>query len=558
MNGNSKSSFRLFCICLIAATVGGCGKKQSPPAPPSQAKAKALEIQKNPETNQPIDAVSMIEAEDSGPTISSVSPQTTASPEVPDHHPRVAEPPEAETLASESSQPAPARPELRDKPMRVYLPTAAGPLIVDVHIHIDQKNQHDLFQEEIGKVIADASTDTDEPLGWTQLFSFVRDNPERFGPIMQNVGNQTRELIRRYDRNRNQRVDHDEVARFLFRESRENVAFRVRGTEYYRNNQLSQTSLFSLLDENRDGALGANEIDHLDVKLLRFDRNSDRQLELNEVQSKIPGDDEVWGRKNSERHGDVAMDLEGFVDWNLVCYSLDSQRDRKPFGTATNVIVSLDDNEDGTTSPDEASHLLEISPHLHFRIQFKPRGEPQLRIVSRDPRMEDGTRTEQHHATHLVLADEELQLSVRVIDQPGRRERLPVWAYQVRGRAVEFPDALFGWLDRNQDGRLSTREINSASAHLGRLFDQNTVVRRSSLPTTYTLTFVRGNPDQDGNSFRRPVATKPVDPAPDWAKQMDTNDDGEISRHEFIGTRDQFDELDGNKDGFLEASEVAD
>jgi hypothetical protein len=43
---------------------------------------------------------------------------------------------------------------------------------------------------------------------------------------------------------------------------------------------------------------------------------------------------------------------------------------------------------------------------------------------------------------------------------------------------------------------------------------------------------------------------------PDWFQKMDRNHDGDVSRREFLGPRDQFDRLDRDQDGLIDANEA--
>ena len=500
--------------------------------------------------------------------------------------------------------------EPQGDPARIYLPTAAGPLIVDVHVHIDDQNQSTLFHQQIDKVIEDATNGSGEPLEWQQLFDFVEDDPDRFGPIMQNVNNQTRELIRRHDSNRNKRVEHDELVKFLFRDARENVAFRVRGTDYYQNATPTSSSLIDLLDSDRDGHLDSTEVDNVEYALLRLDQNSDQQIELNEIQATNPNDDEIWGRRRTSRHGDVAMDLEGFVDWNLVSYSLDSMRENVPFGTGENSVAKLDENGDGETSSEEAKSLLTDDAHFHVLIEFASGDLPSVQLVRTDSSIQDDSVKVEVYPGQICISGDRLQFVVQVVDRPNRQNRIPVqafnqfdvnqdgfldeteipeaasamfsfeeldengdgkltlreinqpndsavpiWSYQVRGRAAEFPDQMFGLLDRDHDRVLSSREIRGVSERVHALSRQSRPVGANDLPVTYVLKFVRGNPRQDAESFRRSLDPPPKERLPSWASQMDTNNDGEISRREFIGTAEQFEKLDLDNDGFLGSHE---
>ena len=52
------------------------------------------------------------------------------------------------------------------------------------------------------------------------------------------------------------------------------------------------------------------------------------------------------------------------------------------------------------------------------------------------------------------------------------------------------------------------------------------------------------------------AARPPAKEIPRWFTLMDTSGDGVISAREFLGEQEQFEKLDANKDGFLDALEV--
>ena len=57
---------------------------------------------------------------------------------------------------------------------------------------------------------------------------------------------------------------------------------------------------------------------------------------------------------------------------------------------------------------------------------------------------------------------------------------------------------------------------------------------------------------------RSMAATRAAGPrvGPDWFQKMDRNHDGDVSRREFLGPRDQFDRLDRDKDGLIDPDEA--
>jgi hypothetical protein len=44
---------------------------------------------------------------------------------------------------------------------------------------------------------------------------------------------------------------------------------------------------------------------------------------------------------------------------------------------------------------------------------------------------------------------------------------------------------------------------------------------------------------------------------PDWFRKMDRNHDGDISRREFLGPREQFERLDRDNDGLIDPTEAS-
>ncbi len=126
---------------------------------------------------------------------------------------------------------------------------------------------------------------------------------------------------------------------------------------------------------------------------------------------------------------------------------------------------------------------------------------------------------------------------------------------------ADFGRNLLQLLDANGDGRLSQRELLSAWDRL-KARDQNQDGTLEPAELSRHLQLVARRPIQGG--FVRPSG--PFSPVasrasyspdtPTWFRKMDRNGDGDVSRREFLGTRQDFDRFDDDHDGLLSPDEA--
>lgn len=124
---------------------------------------------------------------------------------------------------------------------------------------------------------------------------------------------------------------------------------------------------------------------------------------------------------------------------------------------------------------------------------------------------------------------------------------------------------LFKILDLDRDGRLSPAELEAA---LGRIEswdkDGDGQIAKAEIPRQYRLALGRG---RVGNGLAGVVVASPYSGrrvtrnastnGPQWFVRMDLNQDGEVSRREFLGKPSLFKKLDRNGNGRLDAEEAA-
>lgn len=496
---------------------------------------------------------------------------------------------------------------------RVWLPTTSGRMLIDVDIRVGGQPLVDAFDQRMASVMQQAGDPAS--LSWPELFRYVSSKPQQFGRSSSINAQEHRNLIRLFDRNRNKRADVNEVARFVFRGTGTSEPFRLVGSDFYRKINRTRSEVFAKIDRDGDRRLEISEIELADESIYRLDHNGDRCVELSEVESSSSRDeDSAWKNQRSSRWGEVAMDLTGYVDWQMFSYTVGDSFVRGPFGQPRSLFARLDSNEDARVDEAEVRHLLEIAPDIRLRIDFPniPASEPaKIQIVSM---LEELQRVTESSATsdQINIRGEGLRLVARVQDrrnganpisaeafaaldanndggldedeiptpalrdysfqdldadedgrltfqelQQGMSPTAPIWSVQVRARAAESPDGVFAWLDENQDGVLSTREIAGTANRLRQIVAGREEIAAIDLPDAFLIQFGRGDPDRDAQFFAA-SPSKPDPPVswPRWAQAMDANRDQDISTEEFVGTRVQFDTLDLNSDGFISPNEL--
>ena len=322
-------------------------------------------------------------------------------------------------------------------------------------------------------------------------------------------------------------------------------------------------------------------------------------------------EDPAWNRRRMVRDGSVATDLTGYVDWTMASYMLTDLQSGRPFALTDNPIAGLDADEDEQISKSEARTIVDAKPDLILRADLSSKNteDASLEVLWHHPQLQP-LIVPSESKTQVSIGDRPLRLNITLADrrigrnllppeafamldanndggldkdeipdqfedqysfeeldadkddkltfaeiQNGLQPKAPIWNVQVRGRAAEFPDAVFAYLDQDNSLSLSTREIVSAKDRLTAIAKDGKLTA-AAIPETFLIQLVRGDPSQRNQLFTLVSSpTKPPD-APRWATSMDVNGDGEIAWHEFIGSREQFKKLDKDSDGFIGFSEV--
>lgn len=130
--------------------------------------------------------------------------------------------------------------------------------------------------------------------------------------------------------------------------------------------------------------------------------------------------------------------------------------------------------------------------------------------------------------------------------------------------AEDAPD-FFKILDRNNDNQLIIREIQGAWENLEKLdANQDHKISMEEFAKQFTITVNLGPFNRTGTinpvspAFPRTTPSQRVDyqGAPLWFQRMDVNNDGDVSRREFLGRIDQFAQFDRDGNGLIDPKEA--
>ena len=138
-----------------------------------------------------------------------------------------------------------------------------------------------------------------------------------------------------------------------------------------------------------------------------------------------------------------------------------------------------------------------------------------------------------------------------------------------RGRLVltasDQGRAVFRVLDLDLDRRLGAREVMGTVDRVSSWdADGDGRVSPAEVPYHFRAVIARGGLAGAAGTSAPGASAAAVDPrasaapagGPPWFRKMDRNKDGDVSRREFLGPRDQFDRLDRDRDGLIDADEA--
>lgn len=319
--------------------------------------------------------------------------------------------------------------------------------------------------------------------------------------------------------------------------------------------------LWNALDVDNDQNLSAAEIAAASERLSQADVDENSIVELEELFALRP-------RSTTSPHGyPLVVVLDHETDWQQLhthiatAYSRRGREQQGSAATSTSALLDRIAAGDTTLTVEELELLLEESPQVSLQVSLGDE-KGQVRLTSAAP---DSYSVSEQMIT-VVRGAEYFEISA---GQQKEAEVSESKATQISIGAVVDGYPLYRLVDRNGDRRLSPRECRQMKAVLTALdLNSDGQITENEKPTAIRLAVSRGphvhemlaEPSSAQRQFasnRQVAPAKPAASTPSWFTDMDRNRDGDLSRSEFLGTNEQFQQLDRDGDGLVGASETS-
>jgi Ca2+-binding EF-hand superfamily protein len=463
---------------------------------------------------------------------------------------------------------------------RLAILTPGGPLLVDARLTIGGKRLTEAFDASVQRVLEVGDSDKDGQSTWKELATDRTYLEKEMPKAPAADSRQMKTLIERYDENRDGKIQPGEAAAWLGRDAGTSAKpLAIRSTRSYRPVPRATSQVWHLIDSNDDGRLVSEEIAGASNQLLALDADDDRILAPGEMASlreqlAAAGQQRTYVPREANHY--AVMHLNADLDVDRLHYLLSDlyapQQNLGPnsFSELSVAFKKLDANSDAWLDAEELAAMRTVEAHLEIDVAFEEPateklGTATIEVKSLTPEVAVAAQPSADRViislgnTRLILSTH--NLLAKSEDEPNATSAGTGTRSQIRLMVHDRSDALFEELDANADGRLGEREIAYCSQRLAER-DRNGDGELSGdeFPYSLIVAFLLGEQPSERSFYVPPSAavstTESDEPLPAWFKHADLNGDGDVSRREFLGSGEQFDQLDANKDGYVGPAEA--
>ncbi len=462
----------------------------------------------------------------------------------------------------------PADVDHNDPRVRLLLATPGGPIIVELLVSVDGRSFRAAREEWIDEALASAdpagdpaagsNSESSQPATDTQDTDGA-DEPSEPAGVSAETHEQSgaRRRLRRYVRHSRIDVERDEARWLLAQWAPGPALLQLR--EDFAAERASFAPLWAILDVNGDHRLSREEVTSTTVRLWARDKNEDDWVDLAELTADRSPAVQYW------RPRSLGTVLSDATDWNQIrrqwadLYGPESGRSENPL--LLRILRDLGVTDLASLSADHLKRLAEVPADVVVRVDLGTNAEAETGVavtqLSEPLRSVEETPATSEQA--IVLRVDGCAIELAAAQPPNAAASN--WNGQISLGTVQDGSPLLRMVDADGDRRLSLGEIEEVSAILDEL-DANGDgdISATEVPIPIRLMVTLGA--HAHGMLKTPSASaftaRPAKvPAPDWFAGMDDNNDGDLTAAEFLGTRKQFDQLDGDGNGRISAREAA-
>jgi Ca2+-binding EF-hand superfamily protein len=312
----------------------------------------------------------------------------------------------------------------------------------------------------------------------------------------------------------------------------------------------AQQPMFEVLDVNRDRVISGDEIENAVAAITSCDLNRDEVVDATEIGKVASDPRNVRSLSAASRPMIARLDQREYVRMVLskltACYAVDPSSD---------TLSAFDQNRDGVLDDPEFHDIQNRPADLSLNIVFNTKASTvsRLSITGAADEHQSAMSSAKKTDGTIVLPFPEFQLEISSVQGAA--------SDQISIGAIDDGYALLPELDENGDDRFTIRELRTLTERL-KSFDRdnNGSIDFDEIVPTYRLCIALGPNAHEPLSVlrqRKALVTEPVT-GPDWFTEMDKNKDLDLTRTEFPGTDEQFQQLDEDGDGLIDVHEAAD
>jgi Ca2+-binding EF-hand superfamily protein len=295
---------------------------------------------------------------------------------------KVESPPATETTTTEAPPPEPAVPVSKE---RIVLMAPLNPFIIEFHFTIDGQPHADALQRLVDEVIKLADSDGDGRPSWKEVTSSKRFKYGQFGNLAINNENDHKQIVDRYDIDKDTVVDRSELPRFLTRNAGGSRSFSIRGTADYRETNRRGAPAWRAIDTDGDGAISAAEREAAAALLRIRDNDDDEILVASDLNPRAALGDPSMMTERRRRGPEAARLLGPHADWDNVRLALEhdyagsENLNAESFPLTPQLFTQLDADKDGLVDRTEIKGLSDVPPHVVIAVDFGKAKEPEAK-----------------------------------------------------------------------------------------------------------------------------------------------------------------------------------